>query len=97
MMAKMEINILGGKSSPSCNSYSVNQFNAETVKSFQKNVDDILNPNIRKKKPKKFLHIAELLDDNEKRGFRLTKWLCNSKFVLQSIKKTEKKKDLATG
>lgn len=95
---QMNVHIFGAKSSPSCASYALrktatdntNEFNTETVQTVLKNfyVDDMLKSVSTEEKA---IELANNLQRLTKMGgFRLTKWLCNSKNVLQSIQQSER-------
>ena len=95
---RMEVHLFASTSSPNCDSFSVRKtaqdqsgdFSPEVISTVLKNfyVDDCLKfvvfssvaRNLRKE-------LSELLSRG---GFRLSKWLCNDKDVLDSIPRSER-------
>ena len=95
---RMEVHLFGNTSSPSCANFSLRKtaqdqsgdFSPEVISTVLKNfyVDDCLKSvasssvarNLRKE-------LCEFLSNG---GFRLTKWLCNDKDVLDSIPRSER-------
>ena len=99
----MTVHLFGGTSSPSCAAFSLRRtaedhttdYSENTIQSVYRNfyVDDLLK-SVRDAKVG--VHIsAELRELLFKRGFRLTKWLSNSKIVMDSIPESEKAKSVS--
>ena len=94
----MEGHLFGSTSSPSCTNFSLRRtaldnagyFNHEAINTVLKNfyVDDCLN-SVKSSDAAMNLQnqLCELL---QKGGFRLTKWSCNAKHVLETIPMTDR-------
>ena len=95
---KMCVHLFGGASSPSCANYALKktaednnqEFDAMTVETVKRNfyVDDCLRSVTEEVKAVRLVgQLRELLS---KGGFRLTKWISNSKKVLNSVPESER-------
>jgi len=95
---QMLVHLFGGISSPSCANYSLrktaddssDQFSAEAVYTVKRNfyVDDCLKSVPSEEQASNLA--SELRELLSRGGFRLTKWLSNSKKVIESIPETER-------
>ena len=95
---QMLVHLFGGASSPSCSNFALrqtaednkNDFNAETVRTVKENfyVDDCLKS--VNTVPAAINLAGELREILARGGFRLTKWVSNSKDVLDSIPESER-------
>ena len=95
---RMAVHLFGATSSPSCSAYALkrtaidnkNSFSADTVKTVDKAfyVDDLLKS--VSSIPKAINMVAELRELLSRGGFNLTKWISNSKEVLNSIPESDR-------
>ncbi|KAK3754770.1 hypothetical protein QZH41_007277 [Actinostola sp. cb2023] len=91
---QMMVHLFGGASSPSCANFALQKtaadFDTTTVKTIQRNfyVDDCLKS---VKSDEEAIRLADQLRSILARGgFRLTKWISNSKRVIESIPESER-------
>ena len=94
----MTVHLFGGVSSPSCANFALRKtaednkasFNPETVRTVERNfyVDDCLKAVASEESAT--LLVKDLTELLSKGGFRLTKWLSNSRKVVESIPETER-------
>ena len=95
---QMRVHLFGGTSSPSCTNFALKKtaqdnkadFNAETIQTVERNfyVDDCL-----KSVPSEDAAVTladQLRELLARGGFKLTKWLSNSKRVLESLPESER-------
>ena len=100
---RMTVHIFGAASSPSCANFALQQtiqdhgheFDISVVEAAQNNfyVDDFLCS--VSSEDKAINMIRDISSLCEKGGFRLTKWLSNSRTVLQAVPVTERSSDVA--
>ena len=95
---QMMVHLFGGISSPSCANYALKRtaednkegFHTETTNTLERNfyVDDCLKS---VETEEKAIHLAkDLRQLLQKGGFRLTKWMSNSRKVLESLPESER-------
>ena len=92
------VHLFGGVSSPSCANYALQKtaddnkanFAAEIVSSVKRNfyVDDCLKS--VKSDEDAISQVRDFTEPLKKRGFRLTKWLSNSRTVVESVPESER-------
>ena len=95
---QMRVHLFGGTSSPSCANFALKKtaqdneadFDHETIETVKQNfyVDDCLKS--VKTEAQAVRLAAQLCKLLERGGFKLTKWLSNSKLVLESIPESER-------
>ena len=95
---QMLVHLFGGASSPSCANYALKKtaednkedFDAVTIATVKRNfyVDDCLKS--VPTNPKAVKLVGELRELLSRGGFRLTKWISNSKKVMDSVPESEK-------
>ena len=95
---QMLVHLFGGDSSPSCANYALKRtaednkedFDAVTIATVKRNfyVDDCLKS--VPTNPKAVKLVGELRELLSRGGFRLTKWISNSKKVMDSVPESEK-------
>ena len=99
---RMKVHLFGGVSSPSCSGFALlktaadnkDTFSVEAVDTVERNlyVDDCLKAVVDEDAAVDLVH--DLRDLLSKGGFRLTKWLTNSKLVAESIPESERAKSM---
>ena len=98
---RMKVHIFGASSSPACANYALrktandnkDQFDVEVTDTLLNNfyVDDCLRSTSTEEKAISLAH--DLIDICGRGGFRLTKWVSNSKSVLESIPPSERSEE----
>ena len=98
---RMKVHVFGATSSPACSNYALrqtakdnkDQFDEEVVDTLLNNfyVDDCLKSTTAEDKAANLAH--DLSDICNKGGFHLTKWVSNSKYVMESIPTQERSEE----
>ncbi|XP_045198368.2 uncharacterized protein LOC123552694 [Mercenaria mercenaria] len=94
----MQVHLFGATSSPSCTAYALKRTASDNAKRFPPEVVDTVNRNFYvddclksvASEEKAAMLAADLQKLMQMRGFRLTKWISNSRQVLDTIPESER-------